>query len=187
VTDHGHSTKTVYLPIVSPFFLTLSLSLTLSPRRCPVAVRAPRRPIAPLAVRSRHRRAPPSTRPARPPSLRRRPPPRPRPSTRPSPHPRPPAHRLPHPCPPPRPRPPSVAPSTPPRLVVSPTTPRPVVSPATRRLDRDQTSKVIYMKRLGLILSHIYIRVLVRLICSLVVLSLIEIYIYIYDCRPSCR
>jgi hypothetical protein len=159
VTDHEHSTKTVYLPIVSPFFLTLSLSLTLSPRRRPVAVCAPRRPIAPLAVRSRHRRAPPSTRP--------------------SPRARPPARRLPHPCPPPRPRPPSVAPSTPPRLVVSPTTPRPVVSPATHCLDRDQTSKVIYMKRLGLILSHIYIRVLVRLICSLVVLSLIEIYIYI--------
>jgi hypothetical protein len=42
VLDHGHSTKTVYLPTVHPFFLTISLSL--SPHR--------RRPHAPLAVPS---------------------------------------------------------------------------------------------------------------------------------------
>jgi hypothetical protein len=46
VPDHGHSTKTVYLPTVHPFFLTLSLSFTLTH-----AVRLRRRRAAvPLAL-----------------------------------------------------------------------------------------------------------------------------------------
>jgi hypothetical protein len=40
VLDHGHSAKTVYLPTVSPFFLTLSLSLS-SRRRPSSSARAP--------------------------------------------------------------------------------------------------------------------------------------------------
>jgi hypothetical protein len=64
VPDHGHSAKTVYLPTVSPFFLTLSLPLSLLPPRRPVAVRAPRRPAALLAVRSRRRRPRRAPRPA---------------------------------------------------------------------------------------------------------------------------
>jgi hypothetical protein len=113
VPDHGHSAKRVYLPIVSPFFLTLSL--THSHRAA-----APS-PSAPLAVQSRRCRAPPSMRPAAARAPRRARAPRlahaPRPSTRPSPRPCPPPHlparRLPHSSPPPRPRPLAVAPSTP--------------------------------------------------------------------------
>jgi hypothetical protein len=110
VPDHGHSAKTVYLPTVNPFFLTLSLSFTLSP------LSSGRAAIAPLAVRSRRRRASPSTRPARPPSPRRRSSPRRRP--------------------PPRPRPPAVAPSTPPPNAAPPNAtaaPTPVAPPRSLR------------------------------------------------------
>jgi hypothetical protein len=62
VPDHGHSTKTVYLPTVHPFFLTLSLSFTLTH-----AVRLRRRRAAvPLALDAPRPAA--LTAPARPPS-----------------------------------------------------------------------------------------------------------------------
>jgi hypothetical protein len=135
VPDHGHSAKTVYLPTVSPFFLTLSLS----PRRRPSpSAHAPLdRPRPSPSARGAPAR-PPSTRPTRSPSPRRRP--------------------SPHSSPPPRPRPsPLIAPApldaplaapaparrralhaaAPrlPRLVVSP------VTPAPRRLARDPPSR----------------------------------------------
>jgi hypothetical protein len=159
VPDHGYSAKHSNIANVSPLFLTLSLSSHALPpllstpprlRRCALAHRAPtlgrsldlahrraisRRDLAspaavplacarracagasvPLAVPlARARRAP-----------RRAPRPRPRP-----------------PCPSPCPS-PSPAPATP--LVVPPQRPRrspAVPSPATRRLARDQISKVI--------------------------------------------
>jgi hypothetical protein len=136
VPDHGHSAKTVYLPPVNPFFLTLSLSFTQHPRRrrAPRSRRAPPSCAAPPRARSS-----PCRRPLPAPLVVRfaaatplalaapRLPSRPRPSPRPpgrhhraaAPrHARPPSpcrrsspspRRLTH----PRPRPPAVAPSTP--------------------------------------------------------------------------
>jgi hypothetical protein len=147
VPDHGHSAKTIYLPTVSPFFLTLSLSLTLSPRCRPVAVCAPRRLAVPLAVRLRRRR----------PSPHRRTPPRPSPlDAPPSATPSPPAM-------------PSLARR---RALHAAASRRLARDPAPCRLARDPPSRPrphlegdLY-ETIRLILSHIYIRVLVRLICK---------------------
>jgi hypothetical protein len=157
VPDRGHSAKYIlkfkkifaeckitdtrqrpftYRQLALSSSLSLTLWLTLSPRRRPIAVRS-RRPRRAAA------RAPPG---------------RPRPSPR---------------SPSAAPAPPT-APSLARRRASTAATRRLARDPAPRRLARDQTSKVIYMKLLGLILSHIYIRALVRIICSLVVLSLIN-------------
>jgi hypothetical protein len=159
VLDHGHSTKHSYIATVSPFFLTLFSRAAAAPSpAAPLPSAATLPTAAPLHLARRCALAgahPPRLALARPPRLRLARPPRPctspvaAPSLAPD-------HRARA----PRPRPTARvlhalsrrAPSTP-RLdrrrasaAAAPTPPRPRPSPAPRRLARDQSFKVIYMK-----------------------------------------
>jgi hypothetical protein len=86
VPDHGHSAKRVYLPTVSSFFLTLSLThshraAAPSPSAPRAALDAPRRRPRPPPDRPSSRPCPPAT-PTRPPSAAPAPPAAPSPARR---------------------------------------------------------------------------------------------------------